>query len=83
MLVLASEQAPTRTVLCAGAGGFEAAHLTLTRGLYLGLGDDVPEQLLARLAEVTDRDGEQVPGNGNAQGASEMALAAAARKAGA
>lgn len=83
MLVLASEQAPTRTVLCAGAGGFEAAHLTMTRGLYLGLGDDVPEQLLARLAEVTDRDGEQVPVNGNAQGANEMALAAAARKAGA
>ncbi|WHZ10257.1 MAG: Oxidoreductase, short-chain dehydrogenase/reductase family [Burkholderiaceae bacterium] len=80
MLVLVSEQAPTRTVLCAGAGGFEAAHLTLTRGLYLGLGDEVPERLLARLAEVTDRDDEQVPGSGNGQGANEMALASAARK---
>ena len=32
MLVLASQDAPTRTTLCAGAGAFEAAHITLTPG---------------------------------------------------
>ncbi|MBC7471341.1 MAG: SDR family NAD(P)-dependent oxidoreductase [Ramlibacter sp.] len=75
MLVLASDAAPTRTVLCAGAGGFEAAHITLTRGAFIGTGADAAEQLAARLAQVTDRGGETVPGSGAAQGANEMLLA--------
>ena len=75
MLVLASDSAPTRTVLCAGAGGFEAAHVTLTQGAYIGIGADAPERLAARLEQVTDRAGEVVPGSGHAQGANEMRLA--------
>ena len=75
MLVLASEDAPTRTVLCAGAGGFEAAHVTLTQGSYVGTGTDAPEQLALRLAQVIDRHGEIVPAGGHAQGANEMRLA--------
>ena len=78
MLVLASEGAPTRTTLCAGAGGFEAAHITLTQGVYIGDGPDAPEQLAARLAEVTDRAGEVVPGSGAVQGANELRLARSA-----
>ena len=38
MLVLASEQAPNRTILCAGAGSFEAAHISLTQGTWIGRG---------------------------------------------
>ena len=79
LLVLAHENAPTRTILCAGAGSFEAAHITLTQGLYLGAGADVPEQLAARLAQVTDRQGEQVPGSGMAQGMAELQKALAAQ----
>ena len=81
MLVLASQDAPNRTILCAGAGGFEAAHVTLTQGVFVGIADDAPEQLAARLAEVTDRQGEQVPQSGAAQGSVEVAKAtqAAAR----
>ncbi len=75
MLVLASADAPTRTVLCAGAGGFAAAHVTLTQGSYIGSGVDAPEQLAARLAHVIDRTGEIVPASGHAQGANEMRLA--------
>jgi NAD(P)-dependent dehydrogenase (short-subunit alcohol dehydrogenase family) len=75
MLVLASEAAPTRTILCAGAGGFESAHITLTQGAYVGTEADAPEQLASRLAQVTGRSGEIVPGGGNAQGANEMRLA--------
>ena len=74
MLVMASEQAPTRTVICAGAGGFEVANVTLTRGVNIGRGSDAPEQLLARLAEVKDRAGETVPGSGSEQGANELRL---------
>ena len=80
MLVLAHESAPTRTILCAGAGTFEAAHVTLTSGIHLGLGSEVPEQLAERLAEVTSRDGETVPSNGSAQGTNEVGQAMAARK---
>ena len=80
MLVLAHESAPTRTILCAGAGSFEAAHITLTEGVFLGMGADVPEQLAARLGEVTARSGEQVPPNGSAQGNHEVAKALARRR---
>ena len=80
MLVLAHESAPTRTILCAGAGTFEAAHVTLTSGIHLGLGSEVPEQLAERLAEVTSRTGETVPASGAAQGTNEVGQAMAARK---
>mgnify|MGYP003575651182 FL=1 len=81
MLVLAAENAPNRTILCAGAGTFEAAHITLTPGAWLGIGADTPEQLAARLAEVTSREGEIVPQSGSAQGSNEVDKAMAnARK---
>ena len=80
MLVLASEQAPNRTILCAGAGTFEAAHITLTRGQYLGLTPDTPERLLAALAQVTDGSGETVPQSGAEQGTNEVTQALAARR---
>ena len=79
MLVLAHESAPTRAILCAGAGTFEAAHITLTQGIHLGLGDTVPEQLAQRLAQVTERADEQVPASGAAQGTLEVQKAMAAR----
>jgi len=75
MLVLAAQDAPTRTTLCAGAGGFEAAHVTLTQGAYVGLDAGAPERLQARLAEVLDRRGETVPASGADQGANELRLA--------
>jgi NAD(P)-dependent dehydrogenase (short-subunit alcohol dehydrogenase family) len=73
MLVLAAQDAPNRTILCAGAGTFEAAHITLTQGAWLGIAADTPEQLAARLAEVTERAGEVVPQSGAAQGSNEVA----------
>jgi len=77
MLVLAAQDAPNRTILCAGAGVFEAAHITLTQGAWLGSGPDAAEQLAARLAEVTAREGEAVPQSGAAQGSNEVAKAMA------
>jgi NAD(P)-dependent dehydrogenase (short-subunit alcohol dehydrogenase family) len=77
MLVLASRDAPTRTILCAGAGTFEAAHITLTQGVWLGTDGQTPERLAERLAEVTDPTGQMVPQGGSAQGANEVAKAMA------
>jgi NAD(P)-dependent dehydrogenase (short-subunit alcohol dehydrogenase family) len=82
MLVLAAQDAPNRTVLCAGAGVFEAAHITLTQGVWLGNGPDAAEQLAARLAEVTSREHEAVPQSGAAQGGNEVAKAMANAKRG-
>ncbi|MFS2164969.1 SDR family NAD(P)-dependent oxidoreductase, partial [Variovorax sp. Varisp62] len=82
MLVLAAQDAPNRTILCAGAGTFEAAHITLTQGAWLGIDADTPEQLAARLSEVTQREGEVVPQSGTAQGANEVAKGMANAKRG-
>src|SRR6204780_2679507 len=35
VLALVAEDAPTRTILCAGGGRSEQAHITLTRGIYV------------------------------------------------
>ena len=78
MLWLASTDAPTRAIACAGAGTFEAAHITLTAGLHLGLSAQTPEQLATAWAQVSDRTGDQVPASGAAQGGNEMAKAMAA-----
>jgi len=75
MLVLVSDQAPNGMILCAGAGSFEVANITLTQGLYLGTGDDVPEQLLAGLDRLTDRSDEMVPPTGLDQSRLEIARA--------
>ena len=77
MLVLASRDAPTRTILCAGAGTFEAAHITLTQGVWLGTDPQTPERLAERLAEVSDPASQMVPQGGSAQGANEVAKAMA------
>lgn len=77
MLVMASEDAPTRTILCAGGGTFEAAHVTLTQGVWIGTGDDTPEQLAERLDAVCDRHADMVPASGSHQGQNEIAKAVA------
>lgn len=80
MLVLTHESAPTRTILCAGAGSFEAAHVTLTQGIHLGVGEQVPEQLAERLAQVTRMNDQQLPQSGAAQATLELTKAMAARR---
>lgn len=78
MLVLVAEDAPSRTILCAGAGTFSAANITLTDGSWIGIGDDAAENLQANLADVLKRDGDTVPQSGAFQGMKEGAKAAAA-----
>lgn len=75
MLVLVSEAAPTRTVLCAGAGSVEAAQITLTQGAWIGLDEQSPERLAEQLTQVCDATGQMVPQSGSAQGAHEVGRA--------
>jgi NAD(P)-dependent dehydrogenase (short-subunit alcohol dehydrogenase family) len=71
LLHLVSEDAPTRCILAAGAGGFERAYVTLTQGIRI-TGEDAPEQVAARFAEISDRADEIVPEMGAAQGMIEL-----------
>ena len=75
VLALVREDAPTRTILCAGAGSFETAHITLTPGIFLGEGAEVADVIVERWDEISDRDGEIVPGSGEQQGRLELANA--------
>ena len=77
MLVLASADAPTRTTLCAGAGSVEAAHITMTQGVWIGIDESADVRLQQHLAEVLDRTNEMVPGSGSAQGTHEVGRAMA------
>ena len=74
LLYLVSDDAPSRCILAAGAGGFERAYVTLTQGAFID-GDDAPEQVAARFAEISDRTGEIVPDMGAAQGMIELSKA--------
>ena len=75
LLALVAEDAPTRAILCAGAGAFERAHVTLTPGVFIGLPEDAAEQVAAQFDAISDRTDEIVPESGTAQGMSETGKA--------
>ena len=79
LLYLASDEAPTRVILCAGAGTFERAYVTLGGGLHLGAGREDAEAIAAHFDQISARDDEIVPGSGSAQGQNELSKALAAR----
>jgi NAD(P)-dependent dehydrogenase (short-subunit alcohol dehydrogenase family) len=81
LLALVAEDAPTRMILAAGAGGFERAYVTLTQGVHVAPGAEAPEQVLARLADISRRDGDIVPDNAMGQGAIELTKAGNAKAA--
>ncbi|GGE51508.1 3-hydroxyacyl-CoA dehydrogenase [Primorskyibacter flagellatus] len=75
VVALLAGDAPNRTILCAGAGAFATANITLTAGAAIGTGPDTASALAAAWDRVTDRSGETVPASGAAQGAQELAHA--------
>lgn len=72
MLALVCDDAPTGMIMCAGAGSFEAAHITLTRGIVVEPGDDAAEHVLAGLDRILDRRDETVPETGMQQSQYEL-----------
>ena len=75
LLVLVADDAPTRAILCAGAGAFARAHITLTPGVFVGLPGDAAEQVAALFDAISARGDETVPESGAAQGTVEIGKA--------
>lgn len=75
ILTLLNEDAPTRTILCAGAGAFATANITLTAGTHVKVGSDTAELILENWEKITNRNEETVPTSGEAQGRQELAHA--------
>jgi NAD(P)-dependent dehydrogenase (short-subunit alcohol dehydrogenase family) len=67
VLALVAEDAPTRTILCAGGGSYEQAHITLTRGIFAGNDSGAGDRIAGNWAAIGDRLGEIVPDSGISQ----------------
>ena len=72
---LVSDGAPTRAILCAGAGHFASAHVTLTEGVQIGRDEKTAAKIAGNWAAVVDRSGEIVPEYGFTQAEREVAAA--------
>ena len=57
LLYLVSEDAPSRTILSAGAGSFAQTRITETTGITLAGDDLTPETIAARWGDITDPTG--------------------------
>jgi NAD(P)-dependent dehydrogenase (short-subunit alcohol dehydrogenase family) len=81
LIALVTESAPTRTILMAGAGGFEQANITMTQGICLDEAELSAAVLIDRMDKIADRRGETVPAAGFDQLRHEAAKARACRQA--
>ena len=79
VLYLVSEQAPTRTIIGAGAGTFSLITLHETRGVYLAPEEQTPEGIVANWGAIADRQGEVIPQAGPEQTQKFFEMAAAAQ----
>ena len=59
LLYLVSEDAPSRTILCAGAGCFARAYIHETEGVYLEPEARTPEDVAAAFEQISDESGQR------------------------
>lgn len=59
LLTLCDVDAPNRTILCAGAGGYASTHIYETDGVYLSPEQQTPENVRANMDKILARDGEK------------------------
>jgi len=60
LLTLCDKEAPNRTILCCGAGGYATTHIYETDGIYLPPEQQTPENVRAQMDGVCDTDGQQI-----------------------
>ena len=66
-IVLASEDAPERTILCAGAGGYASTKIYETPGIYLPPEQQTAEHVAEALEKITGAEGQEEYGDGSRQ----------------
>ena len=67
LVALAAEEAPDRTILCAGAGGYAATRIYETPGVYLPPEQQTAEHVLANLDKICAPDGQELYEEGSSQ----------------
>ncbi|MDB4348103.1 SDR family NAD(P)-dependent oxidoreductase [bacterium] len=75
VLFMASEDAPTRTVIAAGAGSFAVARIVESAGKWLPEDEQTPEGIAAHWDEIADTAGETQPQMGAEQTVKMVGLA--------
>ncbi|ELY3880525.1 SDR family NAD(P)-dependent oxidoreductase [Pseudomonas aeruginosa] len=75
LVALVGTQAPNRSILLAGAGCFESAHITMTQGVFLGGEGDLAAAVEASFADIQHRTGETIPHSAFAQAQLELSKA--------
>ncbi|MDA0795931.1 MAG: SDR family NAD(P)-dependent oxidoreductase [Proteobacteria bacterium] len=66
-LVLCDESAPTRTILCAGAGGYATANMYETDGIFVPKESQNPDEIVSRWDELSDTAGHRALESGGKQ----------------
>ncbi|MGD8326286.1 MAG: SDR family NAD(P)-dependent oxidoreductase [Sphingomonadales bacterium] len=59
LVTLVHEDAPSRMILCAGAGGFARANIFETKGIHLSEADTTAENLVTRMDDINNEDGHE------------------------
>jgi NAD(P)-dependent dehydrogenase (short-subunit alcohol dehydrogenase family) len=66
-LLLCDETAPTRTILCAGAGGYATASMYETDGIFMPKESQNPDEIVAKWDELSDVSGHKALESGGKQ----------------
>jgi NAD(P)-dependent dehydrogenase (short-subunit alcohol dehydrogenase family) len=67
VMYLVSDDAPSRKILCAGAGGFAVAKIHETAGVFIDPESLSAEDVAANWDRICDEDGQNEPGSGGDQ----------------
>ena len=79
-LALLHEEAPTRHILCAGAGGYASTRLFETEGIFLPADQQSPETIITQWAEISDTSNQKEMMTGAQQSEKFLAKALASLK---
>ncbi|HEY1399342.1 SDR family NAD(P)-dependent oxidoreductase [Roseateles sp.] len=78
LLALVGEDAPTRAILCAGAGHYARAYVSLTAGRYIGAAPDAGQRVQSDWDAISERTGDSIPAAGSVQVDQQLAAASGA-----
>lgn len=67
LVYLVCDEAPDRTILCAGAGGYAATRIFETEGIFLPPEQQTPEQVAANFDQIIDQTGQHMYREGGEQ----------------